>query len=121
MVEQLLDRGISPNLEGEKIPIVEATLQNDLTSLRLLLEFGADPNLKPADGNPALRYACQYGYEEAAKLLLSYGADPNIKSKLFNFWTFSMRMLQGISFSSRLSFNEFHVVFTYFRHPFDIS
>ena len=81
MVEQLLNRGVSPNLEGDKIAIVEAVLHNDLTSLRLLLEFRADPNLKPADGDPALRYACQRGYEEAAVLLLSYGVDPNILSK----------------------------------------
>jgi hypothetical protein len=85
MVEQLLNRGVSPNLEGDKIAIVEAVLENDLTSLRLLLEFGADPNLKTADGNPALRYACDCGYEEVTMLLLSYGADPNILSKGYPF------------------------------------
>jgi hypothetical protein len=85
MVEQLLNRGVSPNLEGDRIALVEAVAQNDLTNLRLLLEFGADPNLKPTDGFPALRYACQRGQEEAARLLLSYGADPNIISKHFLF------------------------------------
>lgn len=83
MAEQLLNRGVSPNLEGDRIALVEAVAQNDLTNLRLLLEFGADPNLKPTDGFPALRYACQRGQEEEARLLLSYGADPNIISKLF--------------------------------------
>lgn len=85
MVEQLLNRGVSPNLEGDKIALVEAVAQNDLTSLRLLLEFGAEPNLKPNDGFPALRYACQYGWEEATRLLLSYGDDSNIMSKEVRF------------------------------------
>jgi ankyrin repeat protein len=110
MVEQLLNRGVSPNLEGDQIAIVEAVLRNDLISLRLLLEFGADPNLKSADGNPALRYACQHGYEEAATLLLSYGADPNIKSK-FNSLTPCIYVLTAISFCSSRSFIEIYMSF----------
>jgi ankyrin repeat protein len=81
MVEQLLNRGISPNLEGDKIALIEAVIQNDMTMLRMLLEYGADPNLKAADGSAALRYASERGYEDIAKLLLEYGADPNLKSK----------------------------------------
>jgi hypothetical protein len=102
MAEQLLNRGVSPNLEGDKIAIIEAVLRNDLTSLRLLLEFGADPNLKAVDGNPALRYASQYGYEEAATLLLSYGADPNIKSKFNSLLFLCLHALYSDKISGRI-------------------
>jgi hypothetical protein len=78
IVEQLLTRGISPNTGPEKLALSEAVIHKDITSLKLLLEFGADPDLKAADGSSPLRYACQHGREEEARLLLEYGADPNI-------------------------------------------
>jgi ankyrin repeat protein len=52
-----------------------------MASLKLLLEFGGDPDLKGADGSSPLQFACGYGREEEAKLLLEYGADTNLISK----------------------------------------
>lgn len=78
IVEQLLARGISPNTGPEKLALSEAVIHKEMASLKLLLEFGGDPDLKAADGSSPLRYACQYGREEEARLLLEYGADPNI-------------------------------------------
>lgn len=78
IVEQLLTRGVSPNTGPEKLALREAVIHKEMASLKLLLEFGGDPDLKAADGSSPLRYACQYGREEEARLLLEYGADPNI-------------------------------------------
>ena len=80
IVEQLLDRGVPPDTGPEKNALSIATTKNDLESLKLLLEFGGDPNLKGADGNPPLRWACQYNFPAAAKLLLEFGGDPNIST-----------------------------------------
>jgi ankyrin repeat protein len=77
IVEQLLNRGVSPNTDPAQNSLIEAAYGKDLTILRLLLEFGGDPNIKAADGNTPLRVACQHGHEEEVKLLLEYGASPN--------------------------------------------
>lgn len=80
VVEQLLDRGVPPDTGPEKSALCIATTKNDLESLKLLLGFGGDPNLKGADGLPPLRWACQYNFPAAARLLLEFGADPNIST-----------------------------------------
>ena len=80
IVEQLLDRGVPPDTGPEKNALCIATSQNDLESLKLLLGFGGDPNLKGVDGLPPLRWACQYNFPTAARLLLEFGADPNIST-----------------------------------------
>lgn len=51
-----------------------------LGSLKLLLEFSADPDAKTTDGNSPLRCACEHNYEEETGLLLEYGADPNLST-----------------------------------------
>src|SRR5205085_3894463 len=67
IVEQLLDRGVSPNTGPEKVALIEATFYKDMVSLKLLLEFGADPDAKDANGNTALLCACYYNHEAEAK------------------------------------------------------
>lgn len=80
IVEQLLDRGVSPDTGPENNAVLDSTYKRDVESLKLLLEFGADPNAKATDGNTPLRCACEYNHEEEAKVLLEYGADPNISA-----------------------------------------
>jgi hypothetical protein len=80
IVEQLLGRGVSPDTGPEKNSLILATYNADMTSLKLLLEFGADPNIKNSKGDTPLRCAGEYNREAEARLLLEYGADPNISS-----------------------------------------
>jgi ankyrin repeat protein len=45
----------------------------------MLLNAGANPNLKNKLGGTALMWAASYGQDEAVALLLERGADPSIK------------------------------------------
>nr|XP_042118621.1 ankyrin repeat domain-containing protein 26-like isoform X8 [Peromyscus maniculatus bairdii] len=47
----------------------------------ILLEHGADPNIRDNSGNSALHYAVYNGHEEMAALLLDYHADIEQKTK----------------------------------------
>jgi ankyrin repeat protein len=78
IVEQLLDRGVSPDTSPENLALVRATYTRNIPILTLLLEFGADPDRKDEHGETPLRYACEWNHEEEAKLLMDYGADPNL-------------------------------------------
>ena len=48
--------------------------------MRLLLEYGADPNTADGTGNTALAKASIYGNAGTVKLLLEHGADPDIRN-----------------------------------------
>jgi len=50
-----------------------------LEVVKLLLEHGADPNVKNRDGKTPLHNAASEGHLEVVKLLLERGADPNVK------------------------------------------
>lgn len=80
MVEQLLDYGVPADNVGERNLLTVAIVNNDFTSVRLLLMFGADANAKDKDGFTPLFSATQASFFEAAQLLLKYGADPNISA-----------------------------------------
>ncbi|KAH6609986.1 hypothetical protein Trco_000006 [Trichoderma cornu-damae] len=73
LVEQLLDRGVSPNAV-----LIEAVNLHDSESIRLLLLFGADPNEADRDGITPLFAAVQNMFFAGAISLLKYGADPNL-------------------------------------------
>jgi ankyrin repeat protein len=47
--------------------------------VKLLLDHGADVDLRNNDGWTALMNACGRGYNDIVKLLLAKGADPNIQ------------------------------------------
>jgi hypothetical protein len=49
--------------------------------VRLLLEHGADPNIKNENGRTPLHWAAREDHVEVARLLLEHGADPNIQDK----------------------------------------
>jgi ankyrin repeat protein len=80
VVEQLLDRGVSPDTGPEENALIKAVVARDMESLKLLLDFGANPDATATDGKNPLRCACERGHEPEVKLLLEYGANPNLSS-----------------------------------------
>lgn len=57
--------------------LIEAVIRNDPASVALLLDRGADPNVKRSTGNSALMYAAETGNIENMKMLVERGADIN--------------------------------------------
>src|SRR6185369_6134596 len=57
---------------------MQAVLDGDTSSIRLLLENGADPNIRNEVGATALMWAA--GDLEKTRLLLDHGADVNVRS-----------------------------------------
>lgn len=78
MIEHLLDCGVPADDNTDRSPLTVAIVNHDLTGIRLLLLFGADPNARDKDGFTPLLSATQASFYEAAQLLLKYGADPNV-------------------------------------------
>ncbi|EGU74488.1 hypothetical protein FOXB_15006 [Fusarium oxysporum f. sp. conglutinans Fo5176] len=76
LIEQLLDRGVSPNTGPEHLALKEAVLNSDAEAVRLLLLFGADPNGTDRDGVTPLFASVEKSFLAGAVPLLKYGADP---------------------------------------------
>ncbi|KAG5760507.1 hypothetical protein H9Q72_011378 [Fusarium xylarioides] len=76
LIEQLLDRGVSPNTGPDHLALKEAVLNSDAEAGRLLLLFGADPNGTDRDGVTPLFAAVEKSFLAGAVPLLKYGADP---------------------------------------------
>ncbi len=78
----LLRVGINPNgvpdLWGRSA-LLHAVIRGDVESVRLLLDAGADPDLKSAGFTP-LGQAALRGHARIVELLLKAGANPDIKS-----------------------------------------
>jgi len=81
-VEQLLDRGVDPDIRGEPggwTLLHAAALTGDVEMLDLLLSRGAEPApvATVSEGETPLGVAFHFGHEEAADLLVAYGGgDP---------------------------------------------
>lgn len=80
LIEQLLDRGVSPNSGPELHVLNEAVKSRDMESVRLLLLFGADSNERDREGMTALATAIEKSLLGISVTLLKYGADPNLKA-----------------------------------------
>ncbi|KAH8591039.1 ankyrin repeat-containing domain protein [Bisporella sp. PMI_857] len=78
LVEQMLDRGVSPNTGPDMHALKEAIIAYDTESVRLLLLFGADPNDPDRSGVTPLFAAVEKSFLAGATTLLKYGADPNL-------------------------------------------
>ena len=77
IVEQLLNRGVPPDTGTEKNAIHIAVKRQDADSLKMLLEFGADPDFLDRGERTAISYAC-FLREDIMQLLLEFGANPNL-------------------------------------------
>lgn len=77
-MRSLLAHGADPNVRraGNESPLMHAAFNDDETAVRLLLDAGADPNLRGREGNTAVFYS---GTLPVLNLLMAAGADINIQ------------------------------------------
>lgn len=85
VVSQLIEAGADVNrLSGDRSysPLMDASQKGDIAMVKLLLEKGAQCDLKSKDGQTALIICAGRGDAEMAELLVSHGADPTVKDLL---------------------------------------
>lgn len=76
LMEQLLDSGVSPDMGESSHPLNETIIRRDIEGVRLLLQFGANPNQADRDGKTPLWLAVDGSFLDGAALLLKYQAEP---------------------------------------------
>ena len=80
-LEELLGRGVNPNGRPDlwgRAALVVAVDKGDVEMTRLLLEAGADPDMKSGGYTP-LGLAAFRGHARIVRMLLQHGADPDLK------------------------------------------
>lgn len=79
----ILNKNIDINYQSSwlysKTTLIISVQNGYFDHTKLLLERGAQINLKDTFGRTALIHACIYGYIKIVRLLLRYGADINIR------------------------------------------
>lgn len=91
-VRELLSQGVdmnitfhSPKLRFHKIPILAvAALNGDVSTVQILLEYGADINGVDADGATPLMFAASFGHNAIVSLLLEKSAKLEKKNNFGN-------------------------------------
>lgn len=83
----LLDAGSNPNYEDPAgFPSIIAALSTErpdrLQLIQILLEQGADPNMRGVNDWTPLHYAVAQRDAEAIRLLLASGADPSLRTRI---------------------------------------
>ncbi len=71
----------APSDGGELTPLIYAVRSNDLESVKVLLDAGADVNQVTGYGWSPLLVATQNRYYKLAAFLLDHGANPNLANK----------------------------------------
>lgn len=81
LVELLLSHGADPgawDTDRMETPLLTASDPPEFEAVRLLLEAGADPNVRRSDGESPLRLCVRNRSHETAALLLRHGAEKTI-------------------------------------------
>lgn len=91
-ISTLLDAGSDPNHEDHAgFPSIIAALSTErpdrLEIVRVLLEHGADPNMRGVNDWTPLHYAVSRRDAEAIGLLLASGADPSLRTRIDDYET----------------------------------
>ena len=76
IIKQLLQKGVNINM-GNIQPINYAAINNNLELVKLLLQHGANPNIKDPNYTTPLIYSVINKNSKMANLLLKHGADIN--------------------------------------------
>ncbi|KAI2464832.1 ankyrin repeat-containing domain protein [Annulohypoxylon bovei var. microspora] len=94
LVEQLLDRGVSPNSGPDAHILNHAITRHDAESVRILLLFGADPNAPDNRNVTPLYLSVEESFRESVIMLLKYGADANSPAGPESETPFAMAVLE---------------------------
>jgi ankyrin repeat protein len=82
-VRVLLAAGLKPDTPVDgNVPLHAAAGENCADTVALLLDRGADVNVKNGDGWTPLIKAASANFPEVARVLLAHGADPDIADRL---------------------------------------
>ena len=92
LIARLLDAGSNPNYEDHAgFPSIIAALSTGrldrLEITRMLLERGADPNMRGVNDWTPLHHAVSLRDIEAIRLLLASGADPSLRTRIDDYET----------------------------------
>lgn len=66
---------------GYGTALMGAAVKGNAEIAEILLDHGADPDARDAEGNTPLTFAAMFQNEETARLLIDRGAGPSIKNK----------------------------------------
>eukprot|EP01083_Nonionella_stella_P087577 243710_1 len=83
MLEHIGSRGVSYRDEYGQRPLHRASRRGHAAAVRMLLEYGSDPNACDHVGAyTAIQYAAHYQHSEVVRLLVSYGADVYYQNRI---------------------------------------
>ncbi len=82
---RLLDDGkcnVNARIDDGSTPLhIAVQNKKEVDIVKILLSYGADPNIADNEGKTPLHYAVEYGLMDITRLLLDHNADPRIKDK----------------------------------------
>ena len=107
-VQQHLRAGTDINAKedfGGSTPLILAAIFGQSEIVKILIDAGAELDLRNSSGGTALHQACFFGRPEIVELILNSGADPH----LVNSWDFTPLDLVTIEFDDRLEETYRHV------------
>ncbi|KAI1098464.1 ankyrin repeat-containing domain protein [Jackrogersella minutella] len=94
LIEQLLDRGVSPNRGSDGHILNHAISRHDAEAVRILLLFGVDPNAPDSQNVTPLYFSVEESFRESVIMLMKYGADPNLQAGSGSETPFAMSILE---------------------------